>query len=468
MPRQAGKDPLEFLTIEFGPILSSSSSDAFEAKQLGDEAIGSTVLLANTPQAQLDVSYAIPLEIVYQTPLAEAADDGFKAPSKPAIGTDSTGKDVPSSKGEYEEIYKMPVGIDPVFGSKGSANGDGFNNSLTGSSSNDVIHGYGGDDLISGLGEDDSLYGRDGDDSLFGGNGWDRLEGGGGQDLMSGGAGTDAFFGGAGRDTVDYSYASGNWRIDLYGGIAASLQGTTVEALHSVENAIGGSGDDVMIADHAGSWLFGGLGDDALTGNAFNDLLDGGQGADNMRGKAGDDLIRAGEDHDVVRDGVGDDVVYLGSGDDRFIWNGGTDEVYGGTGVNTFVIEHWVSRTGSVITEAPPRGDVTFEGGHLTIHEFDSDDVLDISHWVDLDHFGFADGAAFLPDTYDPGVITERDLGVRLIDGDLHIDLATRLAYESPDKDGTGAPGVEGSMKIDTGTLVLTDTSSVDIEQFVF
>ncbi len=380
------------------------------------------------------------------------------------------------------QTFDASIGGSSSWGTVNSANGDHRNNTLYGSSSNDVIYGNGGHDRIYGRGDDDRLYGNSGDDELFGqagndvlyggsgndvlngGDGWDQLIGGNGNDIMSGGAGTDSFDGGAGRDMVDYSYSSGNWQIDLATGMARSLEGTVVEGLVSIENAKGGSGDDVIIATDSGSWLYGEGGDDHLVGGAFNDLLDGGQGADQIDGNAGDDLIRAGSGDDDVRDGTGDDVVYLDAGNDVFVWNGGTDEVFADEGANAFNIEHWKAHLDDV--DLVDRGDMT-TGGSLTIHGFDSDDTLEIKHAIDLNHLGFSFVEDFLPDSNGDGVVNLFDEGVQLINGNLHIDLSGDHFYQGPDINGEPS-NIYGVESFDTGTLILTDTTSVDIDQFVF
>ncbi|MEO1678697.1 MAG: calcium-binding protein [Pseudomonadota bacterium] len=391
----------------------------------------------------------------------------------------------------YSDVYRAPphkIDGGAVWSSVSGANGDNTDNTIDGSSSNDVISGFGGDDVISGLGGDDalsgdigddvlngntgndSLYGGGGHDVLNGGNGSDRLEGGDGDDVLAGGAGTDGFFGGNGRDMVDYSYSSGDWKIDLSGGLATSLQGTVLEGLHSIENAKGGSGDDVLIADEAGSWLFGENGNDHLTGGGFNDWLEGGHGRDDVRGMGGDDLIDAGTGNDVVRDGTGQDVVYLGSGDDEFIWNGGTDEVHGGSGANHYTIERWVDIDGGPVSKANAE-DINTGGGFLTIHDFDADDTLSISHLVDLNHFGFSDGAIFNPDSNGDGGVDRYDEDVRLIDGDLHIELVHGIfSVQAPAANTEYGPieAWQGAVVFEDAALVLTNTDFVDMDQFVF
>ncbi len=73
-----------------------------------------------------------------------------------------------------------------------------------------------------------------------------------------------------------------------------------------IENASGGSGDDVLIGNSAGN---------ALTGNAGDDVL---------MGRAGNDRLIAGAGDDIVYGGDGLDVITLGDGDDIFVAEIGT------------------------------------------------------------------------------------------------------------------------------------------------
>lgn len=131
---------------------------------------------------------------------------------------------------------------------------------LAGGAINDVIYGYGGDDQISGNGGNDTLDGGDGDDIL---------NGGGGDDLLIGGGGTDAFYGGDGIDTVDLSEHSFSQDIDLAAGNVSSNVNT--EILDGIENAIGGSGNDILVGDSGDNRLEGGLGDDWIIGGSGRD-----------------------------------------------------------------------------------------------------------------------------------------------------------------------------------------------------
>jgi serralysin len=68
----------------------------------------------------------------------------------------------------------------------------------------------------------------------------------------------------------------------------------------TIENAIGGAGDDKIIGNSANNLLKGNGGNDRIEAGLGNDTLDGGTGSDQMLGGFGDDLYMVGEVGDVV------------------------------------------------------------------------------------------------------------------------------------------------------------------------
>lgn len=84
----------------------------------------------------------------------------------------------------------------------------------------------------------------------------------------------------------------------------------------TIENAIGGSGADLIIGNAVDNVLTGNGGADTLFGDAGNDLLDGGAGADVLTGGLGEDVFvidgtHAGTGVDVITDFTGDDTIRL-------------------------------------------------------------------------------------------------------------------------------------------------------------
>jgi Ca2+-binding RTX toxin-like protein len=148
-----------------------------------------------------------------------------------------------------------------------------------------------------------------------------RAEGGGGQDRLVGSQASDNFDGGRGADVVNgrglsdwirYIDRNEDLRVTLADGKrndGSRLDGAKRDRLRSIENAVGGSGDDL---------LTGTAGENTLTGNAGHDVLRG----------------RGGPDSFFEEDGR--DRSYGGSGGDLFYATGaGRDRRYGGTGADT-------------------------------------------------------------------------------------------------------------------------------------
>jgi serralysin len=116
-----------------------------------------------------------------------------------------------------------------------------------------------------------------------------------------------------GNDTISVGNFAENCRIDLTpgnyssvrilsapipagytvtGGIAPTYDGTNNLGIAygtSIENAIGGSGSDILTGNDANNSLDGGAGNDTLYGGAGNDILNGGAGNDTLTGDTGID-----------------------------------------------------------------------------------------------------------------------------------------------------------------------------------
>lgn len=234
--------------------------------------------------------------------------------------------------------------------------------SVTTGTGNDTITGGPGNDTISSGAGDDVVTLGDGDDVVFAGSGNDTI--------IAGHAGGNDFIDGeAGNDTVSYpSLAAGEpVRIDLSladrstdpaavalllaNGLAATTPvglangGSWVDTdvLISIENAIGGAGDDTITGDGV---------DNMLDGQDGDDLIDGSDGFDTLYGRAGNDTLNGGLDDDTIAGGAGDDSIDAGGGYDTLVLSGNlsdytiatlgnglysvTDNRAGGDGVDTF------------------------------------------------------------------------------------------------------------------------------------
>lgn len=217
--------------------------------------------------------------------------------------------------------------------SGGDAQGDviaGFEN-ITGGNGNDALVGSDGvANVLSGGNGNDSLYGLSGDDTLIGGAGADRLDG------------------GAGTDTASYASASGAVAVKLWNSTATGgdAQG---DVLTSIENVIGGAGNDSLVgADSIANVLTGGAGIDRLYGLSGNDTLVGGAGGDQLDGGAGADTASyAGSAASVVvrlwastatgGDAQGDTLISIenlagGNGNDTLVGSNPTNVLAGGAG----------------------------------------------------------------------------------------------------------------------------------------
>jgi serralysin len=178
---------------------------------------------------------------------------------------------------------------------------------------------------------------------------------------------------GGGVDTYDFSNYTTNLDVDLRPGEWTTTSSAQLARLHwdgsevavgnianalmfngdprsLIDNAKGGSGDDVVIGNSAANVLsglngndrlFGMAGDDRLYGHAGNDrlyghagddLLYGGAGNDRLYGHAGNDRLYGGAGNDALAGGDGNDMLAGGAGDDRLYGGAGNDRLYGGPG----------------------------------------------------------------------------------------------------------------------------------------
>jgi serralysin len=194
---------------------------------------------------------------------------------------------------------------------------------IWGGAANDILYGDEGRDLILAGAGDDSLQGGDGDDRVFGeaGNDYllgsgleagldddDMLDGGDGDDVIFGAGGNDFLVGGAGNDTVLGGDGSDWYAAQALGpaytlAVKINLQTLKVTGGYgkdkldlaegsygrTIENAIGGSGNDTLTGSGKDNRLVGGKGNDELSGGKGVDILGGMAGRDTLTGGAGKD-----------------------------------------------------------------------------------------------------------------------------------------------------------------------------------
>lgn len=147
-----------------------------------------------------------------------------------------------------------------------------------------------------------------------------------------------------------------------YVGASNNLSKVFINEDTVIENVVGGSGNDVIVAQDGpvDNYLYGGHGHDTLLGGGGNDaiiggvdLLDPNDGNDLIKGGSGDDIVfgNAGNDtiygdlgttsnvvgNDTLFGGTGNDIIYGEKGNDIILSGGGTqDIVLGGAGNDIF------------------------------------------------------------------------------------------------------------------------------------
>ncbi|WP_428938249.1 fibronectin type III domain-containing protein [Fontivita pretiosa] len=180
-------------------------------------------------------------------------------------------------------------GNDTIIGESGS-------DDLNGGTGNDEISGGDGFDLLSGDAGDDRIDGGNGNDLLIGDSGdgsHDTTSAGGGNDTLLGGAdenGADTLQGDGGWDVADYSMRTTGIRLRFdieHDDGNPTINGGSGErdlVTESVEEAIGGAGNDVLDTggDGMGRKINGGAGNDTLVSGLGPDTIIGGSGTDSV------------------------------------------------------------------------------------------------------------------------------------------------------------------------------------------
>ncbi len=199
--------------------------------------------------------------------------------------------------------------------------GDDQSNTLTGTGGADALNGGGGSDDLMGGG--DAYIGGDGDPEPTG-DGSDVLNGGTGSDLLRGDIGADTLNGDAGDDTADYSDHDTGVTATLGGGPGGiggnSTDGSARDTISAtVENLVGGAGEDTLVGDANDNRLDGASGADTVTGNDGADILLAGVDGFGVPGTA--DTANGGNGNDVFLAGYGS--AFGGTGDGGDTFNGG-------------------------------------------------------------------------------------------------------------------------------------------------
>ncbi|MFY9185808.1 MAG: calcium-binding protein [Limnohabitans sp.] len=159
------------------------------------------------------------------------------------------------------------------------------------------------------------------------------------------------FVGGNGTDTVSYENATGNVTVNLLDdtviGSGSDAQG---DRYSSIENAVGGAGNDTFISGTGANRFDGKGGSNTVSyagstavkvsletgevsgGNAVGDTF---AGIQNLTGGDGADALTGDGQANTLTGGAGNDILDGGAGDDTFIGGAGADRFTGGTGTDT-------------------------------------------------------------------------------------------------------------------------------------
>ncbi|QGF91731.1 matrixin family metalloprotease [Pseudomonas sp. CFSAN084952] len=154
-----------------------------------------------------------------------------------------------------------------------------------------------------------------------------------GRDFLSATSNSDklvfSVWDGGGNDNLDFSGFTQNQKINLVEGSYSDVGGlkgnVSIAKGVTIENALGGSGNDVIIGNQVANTIKGGAG---------NDLIYGGGGADQLWGDAGSDTFVYGASSDS-RPGAADKILDFTSGSDKIDLSGITKGA-GVTFVNAF------------------------------------------------------------------------------------------------------------------------------------
>jgi len=208
---------------------------------------------------------------------------------------------------------------------------------------------------------------------------------------------------GDGEDTYDFGNYTTNLSIDLtpggwsnldtsgghfqqaYLGAGNYARGHVFNALQYngdsrslIENASGGSGNDVLTGNSGNNVLNGGLGDDSLYG---------GTGADTLLGGGGNDLISGGSDQDWMDGGAGVDTL------DHTVWSGGgtynlQSEIASFAGFYNETIKGfeniWTGSGADVVTGTIADNKIVTGLGMDTLYGLGGNDILDGGLGADL------------------------------------------------------------------------------------
>ncbi|MFO1039473.1 MAG: calcium-binding protein [Geminicoccaceae bacterium] len=259
-----------------------------------------------------------------------------------------------------------------------------------------------GNDVLSGTAAANTLAGKAGNDLLLGFAGNDTLRGEAGGDTLQGGLGDDRLDGGTGNDTASWRDATAAVQVSLKNGTAGGALGH--DTLVSIENVVGGAGNDSLGGDDRSNAIAGMGGNDKLYGEAGDDRLQGGAGDDQLWGSLGNDRLDggAGRDTAVYADATGAVQVSLPNGgsqgalgQDRLfgienLTGGAYNDSLGGDGGNN-VLQGGAGA--DKLYGAAGNDDLQGQDGNDTLWGFTGDDRLDGGAGTDTASYADVTGA---------------------------------------------------------------------------
>jgi Ca2+-binding RTX toxin-like protein len=277
--------------------------------------------------------------------------------------------------------------VDPGAGNDTAAGGAGGNDTATYQSrSENLTVRIDGGGASGTTGETDTLatdfenaVGGSGNDAITGNSGNNILGGADGDDTLDAGLGTDTVFGDNGLDTVSYANHTAAVSITFDGTDNDGATGENDQLL-TVDNAVGGTGNDTITGDAGDNNFDGGAGNDLINGGEGSDTLSGGAGTgdtvtyagrsvpvfislndladngelnendtisstfenatggnsnDSIFGNSGINVLSGGAGNDTMDGGAGGDTLFGQDGGDRLLGRDGNDSLDGGFGADT-------------------------------------------------------------------------------------------------------------------------------------
>ncbi|WP_408591578.1 M10 family metallopeptidase C-terminal domain-containing protein [Novosphingobium sp.] len=297
----------------------------------------------------------------------------------------------------------------------------------------------------------------------------------------------EAIWDAGGTDTFSVAAFTNGCAIDLHAGAYSSLNYADISLTKNIgiafnctiENAIGGAGNDTIDGNDANNSLDGGAGDDMLNGYGGNDTLLGGAGNDILNGGAGANTLNGGDGTDTASyaaattaitaslavttaqvtggggtdsfisienliggaradkltgndaantldGGAGTDTLVGGGGNDVLIGGTGKDLLTGGAGADSFQFALNTDFSGTTATTADEIVDFSHaQGDQIDLHLIDANTLTAASN----DAFTYIGAAAFGKHAGELRYVVSAGVGLLSgdIDGNGTADFAIRI-----------------------------------------